>query len=122
MKLFLKNSLFIALSLFSASSAIGDGIDYDTLADRCRTLSLQLDTLARTQDRETCASNLDGLNVYFAGNYISLRWTNKAAEVLTSAIFQVEFAYDIGCYYQDQIQNIIHDLKSVRNQLIDSRQ
>lgn len=126
MKLFLKNALLITCTVFmtnlSASSVISDNVDYDTLADRCRTLALQLDTLARAQDRKTCAADLDGLNVYFASNYISLRWTNKATEVLTSAIFQVGFAHDIGCYYQDEIQNVINGLKLIRDQLIDARQ
>ncbi len=126
MKLFLKNALLITCTIFmtnlAASSAIDDSIDYDKLAEQCRSLSLQLDTLAQTQDRKTCSANLDGLNVYFASNYILLRWTNKATEVLTSAIFQVEFAHDTGCYYEDEIQNVVNGLKLIRDQLIDSRQ
>lgn len=126
MKLILKIILLMTLILpitgLYASSSVHDDIDYDALAAQCRTLSLQLDSLARIQDREMCAKNLDGLNVYFASNYISLRWINKATEVITSAIFQVSFALDTGCYQHDDIQSIVNNLKSIRNQLMDSRQ
>lgn len=114
--------LLISITNIYAFSSINDGADYDTLAERCRVLSLELDSLAHTQDRDTCMKNLDGLNVYFASNYISLRWINKATEVLTSAIIQVSFALETGCYRHDDIQTIINQLKEIRDQLAASRQ
>ena len=126
MKRFLKSIFLIALTLpitsISAASPIGDNVDYDALADKCHTLSLQLDSLSRAQRRTTCSVNLDGLNVYFASNYISSRWITKATEVLTSAIIQIKFARDTDCNYKDDIQKIIDGLKLIRDKLNDSRQ
>ena len=65
--------------------------------------------------------NLDGLNVYFASNYIATDWINKAIEVLTSAIYQIRYAFDIGCYEQASILDIINQLTKIKNILNESR-
>lgn len=99
-----------------------ENTDYSALAEQCRQFALQLDSLSQNQTRSSCIMNLDGLDVYFASNYISTLWINKAINVLTSAIYQVKYAYDIGCYDQTSILNIINGLTLIKNKLNDSRQ
>lgn len=99
-----------------------ENTEYNDLAQQCRQFALQLDSLSQNQTRSSCIMNLDGLNVYFASNYISTYWINKAIEVLTSAIYQVKFAYDIGCYDQTSILDVINGLTVIKNKLNDSRQ
>lgn len=125
-----KRSSFLMLSLLCitlahASPALKEPtnpVDYPRLAEQCRQLALKLDSLSQNQNREACRMNLDGLNVYFASNYIATNWINKAIEVLTSAIYQVRYAFDIGCYDQTSILDVINELTKIRNILNESRQ
>ena len=125
-----KRSFFLMLSLLCITLAHAspnlkestNPVDYSALAKQCRKLALNLDSLSESQNRETCRMNLDGLNVYFASNYIATNWINKAIDVLTSAIYQVSYALDIGCYDQASILDIINALTDIRNTLNESRQ
>ncbi len=94
-------------------------VDYDALAKQCTALAVQLNALSRAQDRKECVLNFDGLNVYYAGNYISFRWINKAIDVLIAGIIQVQYARDIDCYFKDEIQEVIIKLISIKDELLE---
>jgi len=118
---FLLFSLFISANLYADPTEEGT-IDFDALATQCYTLAVKLDSLSLAQNSKICTKNLDGLNVYYAGSYITFRWLNKAIEVLTAAIIQINYAYDINCYYPNDIKTIIERLTTIRNQLYASQQ
>lgn len=114
-------SLFISANLYAEPTGEGN-IDFNALATQCHAIAVKLDTLSQAQNRKVCAKNLDGLNVYYAGSYITFQWINKAIEVLTAAIIQINYAYDTDCYYPNDIKTIIDKLTTIRNQLYASQQ
>ena len=126
MNFFLKCVLLLTLALPIDSSfaqfIVKTDIDYESLATQCSALALRLNTLSRAQDHPSCVSNLDGLNVYYASNYISFKWVNKAIELLIAAIIQVQYARDIDCYCKEDIQDVLKNLISIKNQLLEIRQ
>ena len=108
--------VMLTSNAYSFSSSMEEG-GSSALAEQCRKLSLQLYELSSHQSRPICEFNLDGLNVYFASNYILLDRVQKAKEVITSAIIQVKFALDIGCDGSANISSVITGLQSVNNKL-----
>ena len=94
--------------------------DAPTLAEQCRQLAIDLFNLSSNQTRKICRINLDGLNVYYASNYITFKWSDKAQKVLSEAIIQVKYALDIGCDNPSGITNVINGLYAVRNGLNDN--
>ena len=94
--------------------------DAPTLAEQCRQLAVDLFNLSSKQNLKICRINLDGLNVYYASNYITFKWYDKAQKVLSEAIIQVKYALDIGCDNPEGIKTVINGLYAVRNGLNDN--
>ncbi|MDP3560024.1 MAG: hypothetical protein Q8R79_06740 [Legionellaceae bacterium] len=109
-----------AINAYSFSPLLAEN-NPGTLAKQCKQLSLQLYQISSHQSLPVCQANLDGLNVYYASNYISLKWFDKAQEVLVAAIIQIKYALDIGCDDPSDIRAIINGLQSVNNRLNDKK-
>ena len=82
-------------------------------AESCRQIALKLDWLGRYQDRETCTKNLDGLQTYIASQYILNRKYSDAKTLLTTVIYQINFAIDTNCYGQDEMKNAVQSLNDI---------
>ena len=115
---YLRRLLFawmLAANAYSFSYDLND--NKIALADQCKQLALQLYTISSHQKLNICQANLDGLNVYYASNYIHLNWDDKAQEVLTAAIIQIKYALDIGCDEHYEIATIIKELEAINTKL-----
>lgn len=89
--------------------------DAEALSEQCKKLSIDLYTLSNKQPRKICRRSLDGLNVYYASNFIMHNLYDRASKVLFEAIIQVKYALDIGCEHPDKINEIITGLQAVKN-------
>lgn len=88
--------------------------DYSVIAEQCRQVALKLDWLSRYQDRTACTSNLDGLNIYIASKYILNNQLEQASALITHTVFSTQFAFDIGCYGQDDIKLVTLSLQTIQ--------
>ena len=79
-------------------------VNYTEISEKCRQIALHMDWLSRYQDREACSKNLDGLNTYIASNYILVNRLKEANEIIDKSIILTNFAIDIGCYGQADMQ------------------
>jgi|GEM_PF-1907356 len=85
--------------------------DDNELANKCRELALKIDWLSRYQDRPACTQNLDGVPLYFAAYHLDKKNKSKAEELLEEAMVKLNFAFAIGCYGQNDMKQLISDIK-----------
>lgn len=87
------------------------------LANESRELALKLDALSKTQDRTVCSIDTDGLMVYTAGAYILQHRILESKYLLDRAVIRGRYTIDIGCYGQDEMEQIIKQIKEIRDEL-----
>lgn len=107
---------FITINVYASTNNMISSMECNhcndsELADKCRELALKIDWLSRYQDRPACTQNLDGASVYFAGHHLDKQNKAKTEEMLEEAMVKLNFAFEIGCYGQNDIKQLISDIK-----------
>lgn len=106
------------LCLSVATSYAAGPVDVAVLGEQCRQVAVKMDTLSRYQDRPTCSTYLNGLNVYFASQFIIAKQLAEAKPLIETAITQIKFAIDIGCYGQNDMKNLVKDLLKIKENIV----
>lgn len=122
MSVLIKRTLFFSTLLlaFNVTHAgppgpPGPKPDLPKLAESCSKAAIQIDWLGRYQDRAACTSNLNGLNVYIASQYILANQLSSAQPLINTAIIQTNYAIAIGCYGIPSMQAVVVSLQSIQD-------